>query len=66
MISGPLEAGNNAHNETISVINLTDNKSFPGSFLKKSKIAFTNQIYGYFSWVGFLLNITDMKTNTTD
>ena len=48
MNSDALEAGNNASNiENFSEINLSDNRTFLGSFLRKSKTVFTTQIDGY-------------------
>ena len=65
MICGKLQADNNANNiETFSVNNLSDSKSFPGSFLRKFKAVSTSQINGYFVWESLLLNIPDMRADT--
>ena len=64
MISDTLEADNNDNNiETFGVSNLSDNKSFPGSSLRKSKTVSTFQINGYFGCGSLLLNIPDMKAD---
>ena len=64
VISDTLEADNSDNNiETFSVSNLSDNKSFPGSFLRKSKTVSTSQINGYFGCGGLLLNIPDMRAD---
>ena len=65
MISDTLEADNNDNNiETFSVSNLSDNKSFSVSFLRKSKTVSASQINGYFGCGRLLLNIPDMRTDT--
>ena len=65
MISDTLEADKNANKiETFSIIDLSDNKSFLESFLRKSKTVFTSQINGYLGWGGLLLNIPDMIADT--
>ena len=62
MTSDTLEAGNNANNiETFGVNNLSDKKSFLGSFFRKAKTVSTSQINGYFGWDGLLLNITNIS-----
>ena len=64
MISNTLKAENNDNNtETFSVSNLSDNKSFPGNFLRKSKAVSTSQINAYFDCGGLLLNIPDMRVD---
>ena len=53
MISDTLEAINNDNNiETFSVSNLSDDKSFPESYIRKSKTVST-----------FLLNMPDMRAD---
>ena len=65
MISDTFEADNNDNNiETFSVSNFSDNKSFPRSFLGKSKTDSTSQINEYFGCGGFILNIPGMRTDT--
>ena len=65
MISDPLEADNNDNNiETVGVGNLSDNKSCPGSFLRKSITVSISQINGYFGSGGLLLNIPDLRADT--
>ena len=65
MISDTLKADNNDNNiETFSVSNLSDTKSFPGSFFRKSKTLSESQINGYFGLGGLLLNIPDMRADT--
>ena len=67
MISNNVEASNNANNiETFSVSNLSDNKSFPGSFLRKSKTVSASLANGYFGWGGLLLSIPGMRADTLD
>ena len=65
MISNTLEADNNDNNiEIFSVSNLSDNKSLPGSFLKKSKSVFTSEINEYFGSGGLRLDMPDMRADT--
>ena len=65
MNSDTLETDNNENKvETFIVSNLSDNKSFPESFLKKSKTVSSSQINGHFGWGGLLLNIPDMRADT--
>ena len=65
MISDTLEADKNANKiETFSIIDLSDNKSFLESFLRKSKTVSTSQVNGYLGWGGLLLNIPDMIADT--
>ena len=67
MTSDTREAGNNANNiETFSVNNLADNKSFPGSFLRKAKTVSASQINGCFGCDGLVLNIHDMSRHSSD
>ena len=64
MISDTLEADNNGNNiETFSVSNFSDDKSLPGSLLRKSKTVSTSQINRYFGCGGLLLNIPDMRAD---
>ena len=68
VISYTLEEDNNVNNsETFSVSNLSDSransKSFPGSFLRKSKSFYIpNKLI--FGWGVLLLSIPDIRVDT--
>ena len=65
MISVTLDAENNANNiDTLSAVNLSDNKSFPGSSHRRSNTISASQINGYFGWGGALSNMSDMRADT--